>query len=327
VTEWADGGALEGDPADKPAPIQWPDGWNIKPDAVYEMPKPYPVPASGVVDYVYILLPGKFTEDTWLLDGEIRPGNRSVVHHATVYLRPPGSTWMKGAQTGVPYVPGKSDEPAASDSVTTLFAYAPGASPQRYFPPQKDTGRFIPAGSEIFLQIHYTANGIETEDRTKIGLVLSRERPAKQLLNLIVQDKAIEIPPYTSNYSHSTGVIVNEPVTLIYMQPHMHMRGVDMKIEVKYPDGRSETLLSVPRYSYMWQVIYFLSKPVLVPKGTLIAASARWDNSANNKFNPDPSRTVRWGAQSWDEMFQVTIGAVVDAKNDRYRPTTPSPEQ
>jgi hypothetical protein len=262
----------------------------------------------------------KFTEDIWVLDGEIRPGNRSVVHHATVYLRPPGSTWLREAKAGVAHISGKSDPMA---NVSTLFAYVPGSSPQRYFPQQQEAGRLIPAGSDIVLQMHYTANGTDTEDQTRIGLVVSKKRPSKQLLNLIIEDQKFEIPPNVSSYPYSAGVVLNEPVTLVYAQPHMHMRGTDMKIEITYPDGRSEMLLSVPRYNYMWQVIYVLAKPLPLPKGARIMISGHWDNSANNKFNPDPSRTVRWGAQSWDEMFTAVIGTVVDTENDRYRGSMP----
>jgi hypothetical protein len=274
MVTWVDGDAPEGHPKDKPPPIHWVDGWNIKPDAIYEMPKPYAIPNNGVLDYVYILLPAKFREDTWVIDGEIQPGDRSVVHHASVVVRPPGSAWMKDAKLGEPYIPATAVDTftvgaaPAGEQFNWLFGYAPGASPQRYFSPDDNAGRFIPAGSDIFLEMHYTPNGQRALDQTKIGLVFAKKPPAKRLLNLTIQARTFAIPANASNYPYSTAVALNEPVTLAYIQPHLHMRGTDMSIKVRYPDGRSEIVLSVPRYNYLWQVIYVLDKPIKLPKDT-----------------------------------------------------------
>jgi hypothetical protein len=133
-----------------------------------------------------------------------------------------------------------------------------------------------------------------------------------QLLNRIITGNGFEIPPNAPNYGYSETIVLNEPITLLYAQPHLHVRGIDMKIEIFYPDGKSETLLSVPRYNFMWQVVYILAKPIRLPKGALIRVSAHWDNSAGNKFNPDPSQTVRWGAQSWQEMMVALLGGYVE---------------
>jgi hypothetical protein len=319
LVEWVDGGAPEGNSAARPAPVKWVDGWNIKPNVIYGMPEPYTVPKEGILEYIYILLPAKFPTDTWVLNGEIHPSDRSVVHHASVVVRPPGSKWMKSAKPGVPYEPTAQDRAESTEPFYWLFGYAPGVSPEGHFSPQEDAGRFIPAGSDLFLEMHYTVNGKESQDQTQLGLVLSNKRPARQLLNLIVTDNRFEIPPNAPNYGYSTSVLLDEPITLLYLQPHLHLRGIDMKIDVTYPDGRSETLLSVPRYNFMWQVIYMLAKPVKLPKGTRVLVSAHWDNSPNNKFNPDPSKTVRWGAQTGEEMLVALLGAVVEVNPDRYR--------
>jgi hypothetical protein len=323
IVEWVDAGAPEGDPQNRPAPIQWTDGWNIKPDVVYEMPKPYTVPVKGTVDNFLILLPAKFAEDTWIIDGEIRPGDRSVVHHANLIVRPPGSRWMKDAKVGEPCIPGKNTEGAvttteASDNTAHdwFVGYVPGMDPQRYFYPEQAAGRLIPAGSDIFLEMHYTANGKQTKDQTKVGFVLAKEPPAKRLQNLVIMDWHFEIPPNAPNFSYSTWAILNESAALIYTQPHLHMRGIEMEIKLTYPDGRSEIVLSVPRYNYLWQIIYVQNKPLQLPKGTRIDVSAAWDNSANNKFNPDPSKPIRWGPQSWDEMFVAYIGVTVEQNVD-----------
>ena len=322
LVHWVDGGAPEGDPGTKPAPIPWDDGWNIKPDVVYEMPQPFVIPKQGILQYVYILLPMKFAEDTWVLDGELRPGNRSVIHHASVIVRPPGSNWMRAAKPGVPYFAGIEEQPTPANPSSFLLGYAPGFSPHQDFLPGQDAGRLIPAGSDLLLEIHYTPNGTETTDQTKFGFVLAKKRPAKQLLNLVIDGRGFAIPPYATNHEGSAGVILNEPMTVVFAQPHLHLRGIDMKIDIFYPDGRSETLLSVPRYTFMWQLSYVLAKPLQLPKGTRVMVTAHWDNSANNKLNPDPSKTVRWGQQSTDEMLVALLGGVVDTTTDRYRTLT-----
>lgn len=319
LADWVDRGAPEGTPRSKPAAKQWTSGWNIKPDVVYEMPKPYTIPASGVLDYIYILLPAKFPKDAWIIDGEIQPGNRSAVHHASVIVRPPGSAWLKEARVGEPHIPPKTGEVAFTNFNSRndwLLGYVPGMDPQRYFYPEKDAGRLIPAGSDIFLEIHYAGNGKQSVDQTKVGLVLAREPPAKQLLNLVLYDTSFEIPPNVSDHTGNTWAILNEPVTLLYMQPHLHLRGTRMVIQVTYPDGRFETLLRVPGYNYQWQVIYVRDKPLKLPRGTRIDVSASWNNSANNKFNPDPSQTVRSGQQAWEEMLVSILGVTVDKSVD-----------
>jgi hypothetical protein len=287
------------------------------------MPKSYTVPAKAAVDYIYILLPATFDKDTWIADGEIRPGNRSVVHHASLIVRPPGSQWMKDAKVGEPYIPPKNTDRAVTNAEAPsnmqndwFLGYVPGMHPQRYFYPEKGAGRMIPAGSSIFLEMHYTASGRETVDQTKVGFVLAKQPPAKRLLNLMVMEFNFEIPPNAGDHPGTTWAILNEPATLIYTQPHLHMRGIDMDIKVTYPDGRSEMLVSVPRYNYLWQTIYVQDKPIELPKGTRIDVSAHWDNSANNKFNPDPTKTVRWGDQSWDEMLVAFVGVTVDRNVD-----------
>jgi len=325
LVKWVDGGAPEGNPKDKPFPRQWTDGWNIKPDVIYEMPRSLAIPEQGALEYIYVLLPAKFPQDTWILDGEIQPGNRSAVHHASVIVRPPGSLWLKDAKVGEPYIPPKQGPVAVQNfnaAQEWLLGYVPGMAPQRYFSADKGAGRMIPAGSDIFFEIHYTGTGVKIEDRTRVGFVLAKEPPAKQLLNLAAYDTSFEIPPYAENYHGSTWAILNEPVALVYLQPHMHLRGTSMEIKATYPDGRSEILVRVPRYNFQWQVIYMLEKPIKLPRGTRIDVFATWDNSANNKFNPDPSSTVRTGQQSWDEMLVALLGVTVDPGVDPGRVLT-----
>jgi len=336
ITAWVDAGAPEGNAKDRPASITWTDGWNIKPDVVLGMQKPYTVPAKGTVLYTYFVVPTGFTKDTWVIDAEVRPGNRAVVHHASVHVRPPGSKWMKDAKVGEAYIPpgtedGSPAPPAPVDPNVDqrnewLLGYVPGTQTQSYFDLDHKAAKLIPAGSDIVFEMHYTANGKETTDQTKVGFVLSKEPPKFRLLTVPVFDAGFVIPPGDPNHEAHALAVFNEPVRLIYSQPHMHLRGKDMDIHLQYPTGESETMLSVPHYDFSWQTIYFENKPRDLPKGTRVELTAHWDNSAANKYNPDPTKTLRWGEQSWDEMIFAWVGVVVPRDADPAKVISPVPE-
>jgi hypothetical protein len=328
LTAWVDAGAPEGDPKDKPTPLAWTEGWSIKPDVVFEMPKPYTVPKNGTIEYTYFVVPSGFTQDTWVIDAEVRPGNRAVVHHVSVYVRPPGSSWMKDAKAGEAYVPPKRGaggvsapaNRAADQGVAAnewFVGYVPGITPQRYFAPEMGSAKLIPAGSDLVFEMHYTANGKASgDDQSKVGFILAKEPPKYRLLTLGVADASFAIPPGDPNYEGHASATFDQPVTVIYLQPHMHMRGKDMEMRFEYPTGESETMLKVPNYSYLWQTIYYEKEPLRVPKNTKVQVTAHWDNSANNPLNPDPTATVRWGDQSWDEMLVPFVGVLVEANAD-----------
>ncbi len=319
IVAWVDAGAPEGDAKDRTAPVQWTDGWNIQPDVVIAMPKSYAVPAKGVVEYTYFVVPAPFQKDTWVLDGEVRPGNRSVVHHASVHVRPPGSQWLKDAKPGEPYVPPKAAPgapPPANQSNEWLLGYVPGVHGE-YFDVQHDpahrAAKLIPAGSDLVFEMHYTPNGKTAEDDlTKVGFVLAKAPPEHRLLTLPVANMDFAIPPGDANYAGHADATFDKPVQLVYAQPHMHLRGKDMDIHLIYPTGESDMLVSVPRFDFGWQLVYYEDKPIPVPKGTRIELSAHWDNSANNRYNPDPNTTVRWGDQTWDEMIFAWVGVIAD---------------
>ena len=328
VTAWVDAGAPEGDPKDKPAPLAWTEGWSIQPDVVFEMPKPYTVPKDGTIEYTYFVVPSGFKQDTWVTDAEIRPGNRKVVHHVSVYVRRPGSTWMRDAKPGEAYVPPKRGaggvsapaNRAADQGVAAnewFVGYVPGITPQRYFAPEMGSAKLIPAGSDLVFEMHYTANGKSPGvDQSKVGFILAKEPPKYRLLTLGVVDDSFAIPPGDPNYEGHASATFDQAVTVIYLQPHMHMRGKDMEMRFEYPTGESETMLKVPNYSYLWQTIYYEKEPLRVPKNTKVQVTAHWDNSANNPLNPDPTATVRWGDQSWDEMLVPFVGVLVESNAD-----------
>jgi hypothetical protein len=323
VAAWVDSGAPEGDPKDKPAPVPWTEGWNIKPDLVFQMQKPYTVPKTGTIEYTYFVIPSGLTKDTWVSDGEVRPGNRRVVHHASVHVRPPGSQWLKDAKPGEPYVPPKQAgnlpapvDPNVNTSNEWLLGYVPGVHGE-YFDKKHQSAKLIPAGSDLVFEMHYTANGKAAEDDvTKVGFVLAKETPRQRLLTVPVVNMNFSIPPGASNHPGQTTATFQQPVELVYSQPHMHLRGKDMDIRLQYPTGESEMLVSVPRFDFNWQMVYYQDKPLLLPKGTRIELFAHWDNSANNKSNPDPAATVKWGDQSWEEMLFAWVGVVVDKDAD-----------
>jgi hypothetical protein len=321
IEAWVDAGAPEGDPKDKPAPMAWKDGWNIRPDAIFQMPDPFTVPAKGTLDYLYVVIPTGFTKDTWVTAAELRPGAPSVVHHALAIVRPPGSEWLKEAKPFVPYMPplAESDATNRGDpqskpvdmSYELLAAYSPGMEAQRFDIDR--SAKLIPAGSDIVLQVHYTPNGkTQVPDQTRVGITLTEDAPPRRFYSAVAASANWTIAPGDANAEGRARLTFGEPVELIYVQPHMHVRGKDMTIRLTYPDGRSETILSVPRYDFHWQIVYYLAKPLQLPKGTRVEAIAHWDNSAANPNNPDPTATVRYGFQSTDEMLNANMGVIVD---------------
>jgi hypothetical protein len=316
LTAWADGGAAPGDPKDAPKPRTFTDGWMIsKPDLVLDIGTDFAVPAKGTVEYTYFVIPTGFTEDRWVTELEVRPGDKSVVHHVIAYIRPKGSRFQADAKPGVPYVPpGAGQQPAQhppqSDRARLYginnngyemgSVYVPGGVAYRTLSGQ---ARLIPAGADIVVQMHYTANGKATTDRTKVGMVFAKQPPKERVVNAFIMNETLRIPPGAGNHQVVGRVTLQKPATLQSLFPHMHLRGKSFYYEVKYPDGRTEKLLDVPRYDFNWQLTYDLAKPIELPAGTELIATAFYDNSANNKFNPDPTKEVFWGDQSWEEML------------------------
>jgi hypothetical protein len=313
LVSWADLGAPEGDPRDLPKPLEFVDGWNIgKPDLILEMPAAFDVPASGTIEYQYIILPVKFTEDRWVQMAEVRPGNRAVVHHVIAFVRDPNSKWMRNHEPGTVFVPEKEgkDQGGPSDM---LAGFAPGSPPIELEPGQ---GRIIKAGSDIVFQLHYTANGKAAQDRTRVGLVFCKEPPSDRVLSLSVLNRKFEIPAGDANYKVDSELEINHEVKLTAMLPHMHLRGKDFEYRLVFPTGETQTILRVPRYDFSWQLWYQPVNDIVLPKGTKISCTAHFDNSANNPNNPDPGKVVKWGDQSWEEMMIGFVSVAFPADMD-----------
>jgi hypothetical protein len=322
LVAWVDAGAPEGDANRASVPTRWKEGWNIRPDVVLEMPYPYAVPASGVLQYVYIVIPTGFVKDTWVTAGEIRPSAPAVVHHINAMVRPPGARWLRDVKPGVPYIPdavARDGQPDSTDPQARLIdaddefliGYAPGMQAQRF--DQDHSAKLIPAGSDIVLQIHHTTNGqAPVEDLIRIGLTLADSPPAKRFFSATATSWRWTIPPGDPNFEGHARLTFGEPVELVFIQPHMHLRGKDMTVRVTWPNGESRIVLRVPKFDFSWQLIYDLAEPLELPQGARVEITAHWDNSANNPNNPDPAKAVQWGIQSWDEMLSVPMGVITD---------------
>lgn len=322
LTNWADGGAQAGIAKDAPKPITWVEGWRIgKPDVVLSMSQAFSVPASGTIDYQYIVIPTGFTEDKYIQMAEARPGDPAVIHHIIAFIREPGNPWLRNLKPGQAFDAREAEREAAAHPPQGgrrqegpqfggdfLAGYAPGTLPNILQPGE---AKLVPAGSDIILQMHYTANGKAATDISKVGIVFATTVPTQRVLTLAATTANFAIPAGDPNYMVETKLKLQDDATLVNLLPHMHFRGKDFTYKVTYPTGESETLLAVPHYDFNWQLTYELSQPKLLPKGTVIECVAHYDNSANNKFNPDPTKEVHYGEQTWEEMmfgfFDVSV--------------------
>jgi hypothetical protein len=328
LVAWVDAGAKAGNAKEAPKPVEFQEGWAIgKPDVVLQVTEPIEIPASGTIDYTYVRIPTNFTEDKYVQFAEARPSDRVHVHHIIAYIRDPHSPFMKDAPIGKAFIPSR-DMPRNAENRggggeggggnaggigDFLAGYAPGTVPELLKPGQ---AKFVPKGADIVLQLHYTADGKVGSDMSRVGMIFAKEPPKERVMTLAATTSKFEIPAGDANYRVDSSFTVQADATLTMMLPHMHLRGKDMTFTAVFPDGHKELLLDVPHYSFSWQLSYYLDKPLLLPKGTVIECTAHYDNSANNKYNPDPTKNIRFGEQSWDEMmfgfFEVAIPAAMN---------------
>ena len=314
LCQWAAAGAPEGDPKELPPAPRFVDGWRLPkaPDQIIAMStKPYHVPAEGTVDYKYFAVDPGFTQDRWIKGMEGRPGNASVVHHVVVFAQKKGNRDELKRQL--------------------LAGYAPGSAPVMYPP---GLAKFVPAGSELLFQMHYTPNGTAQDDISKVGFIYADSGEVTHLVETVAAvNSGFAIPPGADEYKvEADSFAFNFDMELLSLAPHMHYRGKSFTFEIRYPDGRKETLLDVPHYDFGWQSAYDLTHRLSLPKGTTFHCTAHFDNSANNPNNPDPKSTVRWGDQTWEEMmvgfYDVAVPiSPADVKAHRFPSFTPSTEQ
>ena len=308
LVAWVDQGAVEGNPKDAPPPLTFQEGWNIKPDIVIRMPKPFHLLAKGTIDYQYILVKGNFDQDLWVTSAEMRPGNPRVLHHGKVWVRPPGSHWMENAVPGEAYSTGMGRN-LTSEGNDILGKFNPGLGAQSF--DFNDTAKFIPKGSDLVFELHYTAIGEPTEDASELGLVLAKHPPSERFfLSAGPTALNLSIPAGDHDAEVVSEVTVGaDGVELAYAQPHMHLRGKDFELRAIYPTGEMETLFK-GKFDFDWQLGYNYAKPIPLPKGTRLIGISHFDNSVNNKYNPDPTKEVHWGPQNWDEMSNCFVGLI-----------------
>lgn len=325
LVSWVDNGAPEGNAKDRPAPRVFQEGWNLKPDMVIEMPKAFELPAKGTIDYQYILVKGNIKEDLWVKAAEMRPSNNAVLHHGKVWVRPPGSHWMENAVPGVPYSEGMG-RGGAGEGDDIIGKFNPGLGDQTF--DFDGSAKLIPKGSDFIFELHYTAIGKPATDISRVGLVLAKEPPKMRYYTSPGTPAAFNlfIPANESNVEVVSESTVGADMKLVYIQPHAHLRGKDFEIRLIYPTGEKETVFK-GKFDFNWQLGYDLAKPILMPKGTRIVSIVHYDNSANNPYNPDPTKNIVWGPQNWDEMQSVFLGVIFDVKTDIatvLRPSGPS---
>ena len=288
LVHWVEAGAPRGEGADLLAENSqsWPIWAMGEPDVIIDIP-PEDVPASGVVDYKYKMVTNPLDKDVWVKAAEIIPGDRSVLHHVITSF---GELETEGRRAGR----------LKRGTGGGLGGYVPGAE-GKPFP--DDTGILLPAGATIEFQMHYTPAGLATTDASRMGLYLYEEPPEHKLDSMVLLNPRILIPAGAPNHSEVMVRTFDQDVLVYSLLPHAHYRGKASEFVAHLPDGTQETLLSVPRYDFNWQTNYDLKEPRFLPAGTKMVHRTWWDNSARNPANPDATRDVPWGQQSWDEML------------------------
>jgi hypothetical protein len=319
LSSWADSGAPAGDPTAAPPALTFQSGWNIKPDVVVEMPKPFELPARGTINYKYVLVKTNFKEDMWVTAAEMRPGDSAVLHHGKVWVRPPGSTWMDKAVPGEAYeVESHRDilgRNAIEEGNDILGKFNPGLGAQRF--DQEGAAKFIPKGSDLVFELHYTTSGKPSQDVSKVGFVLAKSPPqTRYYFHAGPTALNLAIPPNDGKAEVVSEITFGENAKLVYAQPHMHLRGKDFELRVVSPSGETTTVLK-GNWNFEWQMGYQYAEPIALPKGSKLRLISHFDNSKANRFNPDPEAKVVWGPQNWDEMSNCFIGVLFD------RSTTP----
>jgi peroxiredoxin len=284
---WLDQGTPKGDENDMPPPRNFVKGWRIgQPDAVFEMPEAYEVPADmpkGGLPYQRFRVHTNFQEDRWVERAETRPGVPAVVHHIIIWV----------VQEGEDFQPG-------SPGMQLLCGTAPGDMPQIL---PRGMGKKVPAHADLIFELHYTPNGTAQKDRSRVGIIFAREEPKYVVRTLPIANDDFRIPAGADNYAVDQWFKFQNDCLLLGFMPHLHLRGKDFLYDVTYPDGKEEVLLSIPRYDFNWQSAYREAEPLFMPKGSKMHCRAHYDNSSKNPNNPDPTIPVSWGDQTWEEMM------------------------
>lgn len=286
---WIENGCPEGDAKDAPLPRKFTEGWKIgEPESVLQIAQPITVPAKGKVEYQYVKVKTSFDEDKWVQAMEIRPSAPQVVHHVLIFLKYPRNH------------PRASEQPDDRGGLAGYFMGMVPGQGEIVFP--EGMGKFLPKGAEMTFQIHYTPNGEEVQDQPRLGMIFCKEKPKKEVTTTGVSNVFFEIPAGADNHEVKAIHIAQQDMRVLSLMPHMHVRGKAYKYVAKLPSGEEITLLDIPRYDFNWQLVYVLREPIDLPKGSKIYATGWYDNSDKNPANPDPTKKVGFGEQTWQEM-------------------------
>jgi hypothetical protein len=326
LVAWADSGAPEGDVKDAPPAKVWPTGgWEVQPDIIIEGPE-FDVPATGVIDWFWVAIPGAmFTKDTWITSIQFQPLDPAVVHHTGIAFVPHTADvkynepiWERVQRDAdLVAIPGQKQltETFIRNAIGGGFqdTYVPGHTFSDYR--RYNAARFIPANTDVYLNLHYTPNGKPIRTHVRVGFTVAKEPPQRQVVMVPVGGPTdrdhFRIPANDADYAAPPGeATFAREVEIFSLMPHMHVRGKSMSFTLTYPDGRTETVLNVPRYDFNWQLQYDTS--LKVPKGTKLRVEAHYDNSAGNRYNPNPNRDVFYGEQTWEEMESGYVFVLVD---------------
>jgi hypothetical protein len=316
IVAWVDKGAPEGDSRDSPEPRTFGASWHIgKPDVVFTSPKKIAGTAMGQVDVAYCIIPTGFTEDRWVEKAELLPADRMAVRDVVAFVREPGSAWLKEAKAAEVFAPKEralASIQGGGFGGDTVARYSPGLAPTELRPGQ---GKLIKAGSDIVLRMHFTGDNV-TPILISLGFVFAPRPPVERVYTLAASRKDFVIPAGAATKEVESKLMLSREVRIVSLTPHMHLRGKSFTYRAAYPDGRVETLLSVPHYSFHWQVAYQEAGQLVLPPGTEIRCTAVFDNSDTNSNNPDANVEVRYGEQSSEEMMIGFMDVAFDAKLD-----------
>jgi mono/diheme cytochrome c family protein len=273
---WIEADCPEGDPAHALPPKEWPKGWGIgEPDLVVELPRPIAVPATGVVDYVYVDIPFQ-SQDAWVQAYEVQCDPPSICHHVEIDVGDPQHR-----------------------SLDMLGGGLPGKPPTIY---PEGMARRILGGSILRFRIHVTPNGKAVDAQVRLAFRFAKTPPTQVVVGRRLNARNLRIPPNSPDSTFSKQRKITKDVDLIAALPHMHLRGKSMIFEIKFPDGRTIRPLELARWHPDWQLDYEFTTPIHVPAGSVIHCTFHFDNSKANPFNPNPDKPVVEGPQIWDEM-------------------------
>ncbi len=287
---WIEAGCPEGDVTEAAAEPSWAPGWSIgEPDAVVQLPRMVHVKAEGTIPYKNLEVTTSFDEDKWVTALEVQSSATEQIHHILVFIRYPRNH------------PRSREQPRSRGGLKGYFAAMVPGQADQVLP--DGMAKFLPKGAQLRFQLHYTANGTAVEDRPRIGFKFAKEPPRHQMKTGAVSNTMFRIPAGDPNYKVGYSKTFSKPTRILGVLPHMHLRGKAFKYTLIWPDGRREVIVDIPRYDFNWQLLYRFAEPIDVPAGTTLRADGWYDNSAGNPANPDPTRPVRFGEQTWEEMM------------------------